>query len=135
MAETKPNPVKTMSYEGQCGDREFVVACKSRPFSILTSPIQTIPAFTMIDWNLVNDLNLRMTDMQCAKLDYGGKKLRIWGKISTTLQCIVNGAPAGNLHLKAHVVQDVYNFFDTHAIAGTKLYQKLLKTSTKVIYK
>ena len=77
MAATKPNPVKTMSYEGQCGDREFVVACKSRPFSILTSPIQTIPAFTMIDWNLVNDLNLRMTDMQCAKLDYGGKKLRI----------------------------------------------------------
>ena len=79
----------------------------------------------------MNDLNLRMTDMQCAKLDYGGKKLRILGKISTTLQCIVNGAPAGNLHLKAHVVQDVYKVFDTHAIAGTKLSQKLLEHPQK----
>ena len=66
-----------------------------------------------------------MTDMQCVKLNYGGQTLRILGKISTTLQCIVNGAPAGNLHLKAHAVQDVDKFFDTHAIAGAKLSKKL----------
>ena len=34
------------------------------------------PAFTMVDLNLIRDLNLRMTDMQRSELLYGGQKLR-----------------------------------------------------------
>ena len=94
MADPKPNYI-TMCNEGKYGDREFVVSCKGRPFSVLTAPLFPTPAFTMVDLNLIRDLNMRMTDMQCTKLFYGGQKLRICGKVSTTVQCIVNGAPAG----------------------------------------
>ena len=100
---------------------EFVVACKGRPFSILTAPSFTTPTTTLIDFNLVRDLKLNMTDLQCAKIQYGGHKMRILGKISTSVQCIKDGSQAGNLHLKATVVQDLYQTFDTHSIAGTKL--------------
>jgi len=125
MADPKPNFI-TMCNEGKYGDREFVVSCKGRPFAVLTAPLFPVPAFTMVDLNLIRDLNIRMTDMQCTKLFYGGQKLRICGKVSTTVQCIINGAPAGTMHFKAHVVQDLYKLFDTHSIAGTKLSQKLL---------
>jgi len=98
---------------------------------ILTAPLFPVPAFTMVDFNLVRDLNLRMTEMQCSKFFYGGQKLRILGKVSTTVQCIVDGAPAGTLHLKAHVVQDLYKLFDVHSIAGTKLSHKLIGPPAK----
>ena len=80
----------------------------------------------MVDLNLIRDLNLRMTDMQRSELLYGGQKLRILGKVSTSMQCIVDGMPAGNMHFKAHVIQDLYKLFDTHSIAGFKLSQKLI---------
>ena len=93
---------------------------------ILTATQFPTPAFIMVDLSLIRDLNLRMTDMQCSKLLYGGQKLRILGKISTSVQCIVDGMPAGNMHYKAHVIQDLYKLFDTHSIAGNKLSQKLI---------
>ena len=85
----------------------------------------------MVDLELVRDLNLRMTDLQCAKMIFCGHKLRVLGKISTSVQLIVDGKPAGNMHYKASVVQDVYKLFDTHSIAGTKLTQKLLGSPSK----
>jgi len=126
MTSPKPNLVQTTSTDGMQGDREFVVACRSRPFSILTSPNFPVPAFTMVDLSLVRELNLRMTDLQCTKLIYAGQKLRVLGKISTSVQCILDGSPAGNMHFQASVVQDVYKLFDTHSIAGNKMSKKLL---------
>jgi len=126
MAATLSQNYVTMSHDGSQGDREFVFACKGRPFSVLTAPNFPTPAVTMVDYNLIRDLKLRLTDMQCAKLSYGGQKLRILGRLSTTVQCISNGAPAGNLHFKAIVVQDLYQTFDTHGIAGNKLSEKLI---------
>ena len=82
MPAYKPNIVTT-TYEGQMGDREYVFACKGRPFCVLTAPQFPTPAFTMIDHNLVRELGIRMTDMQCVKMRYGGQNLRILGKIST----------------------------------------------------
>ena len=126
MAATLSQNYVTMSHDGSQGDREFVFACKGRPFSVLTAPNFPTPAVTMVDYNLIRDLKLRLTDMQCAKLSYGGQKLRILGRLSTTVQCISNGAPAGNMHFKAIVVQDLYQSFDTHSIAGKKLSEKLI---------
>ena len=122
---SKPNPV-TMSNMGQNGDQEFVFACRGRPFSVLTAPQFPTPTFTMVDYNLVRDLKLRLTNLQCTKMIYGGQKLRILGTISTSVQCISEGSTAGNLHFKAHVIQDLYQLFDTHSIAGIKLSQKLI---------
>ena len=108
------------------GDREYVFACKGQPFCVLTAPQFPTPAFTMIDHNLVRELGIRMTDMQCVKIRYGGQNLIIFGKISTSVQCIIDGAPVGNMYVKAHVVTDVYQLFNTYAIAGSKLTGKLI---------
>ena len=124
MASTKPNPVTTF-YDGRMGEREFVFACRGRPFTVLTAPQFPTPAFTMIDHNLVRELRLTMTDLQCVKMRYGGQNLRILGRISTSVQCVIDGVPAGNVHLKAHVVTDIYQLFNTYAIAGVKMSQRL----------
>ena len=127
MPSLKINPV-TLCYNGYHGDKEHVFACKGRPFSVLTSPNYPTPPATMIDFNLVRDLKLKMTDLQCAKLHYCGEKLRILGRISTTVQCISDGSQAGNMYFKANVVEGLYHKFDTHSIAGNKLVEKLLGT-------
>ena len=123
----------TMSYEGSQGDREFVFSCKGRPFSVLTAPSFPTPPSTMVDYNLVRDLKLRMTDLQCAKLFYAGHKFRILGHVSTSVQCVSDGAPAGNTHFKAIVVQDLYQNLDTHSIAGQKLSDKLIGPPYKLV--
>ena len=126
MSPTTDVKYVTLSNDGSQGDREFVFACKGRPFVVLTAPNFPTPATTLMDYTLVRDLNLRMSDLQCSKFNYGGQKLRILGKISTSVQCITSGAVSGNLHLKALVIQDLYQSFDVHAIAGDKLSSKLI---------
>ena len=114
MAMAKPNH-PTAWNAGQNGEKEFIVSCKGRPFTILTAPQIPTPSVTYVDYKLIRDLNLQMSDMQCRKLVY---KLRILGKVSTSAQCIVNGVPLGNIQFKAHVVEDLKMVFDTHSIAG-----------------
>jgi hypothetical protein len=123
MAAPIPNPV-TSANLGLNGETEFVVACKGRPFSILTSPQLPTPPVNYVDYGLIHDLNLRMTDLQCRKLFFGGAKLRILGRISTSVQCIADGSPLGNIHFKAYVVEDLRKLFNTHAIASDKLHKK-----------
>ena len=123
MAAPKPNQI-TASNSGHNGDTEFVVACKGRPFSILTSPQLPSPPINYVDYGLIQDLGLRMTDLQCRKLFFSGEKLRILGKVSTSVQCIIDGSPLGNVHFKAHVVEDLRKVFNTHAIACEKLHKK-----------
>jgi len=124
MAATSPRHV-THCQDGFHGEQEFVVACKGRPFTILTSSNLPNPAITLVDHKLVTELKLRMSDLQCSKLNYGGKKLRILGKISTSVQCIMGGTVSGNMHIKASVVENLNDHFDVHSIAGNKL-SKLL---------
>ena len=128
MASAKPNYLTAFN-AGEAGDKEFIVSCKGRPFSILTASQLPTPNVTYMDFSLVHELNLRMSDYQCRKLLFCGKKLRILGTISTSVQCIVNGAPGGNLQYKAHVVEDLKKMFDTHSIAGVKMSAKLLGSS------
>ena len=125
MADPKPN-LPTACNIGHNGEKEFIVACKGRPFSILTSPLLPVPTVTYLDYNLIRDLNLRMSSLQCSKLFYGGEKLRVLGHISTTVQCIIDGSPLGNIQMKCHVVEDLKKHFNTHGIAGDKLRKKLL---------
>jgi hypothetical protein len=124
MAAIPPKYV-TISQDGHCGDREFVVACKGRPFTILTPTHLPTPPVTFVDHKLVAELKLRMSDLQCSKLNYGSKKMRILGKISTSVQCISDGQVSGNMHLKAMVVENLCEHFDVHSIAGIKMNQLL----------
>jgi hypothetical protein len=123
MAAPKPNQI-TASNSGHNGDTEYVVACRGRPFSILASPQLPTPPINYVDYGLIQDLGLRMTDLQCRKLFFSGKKLRILGKVSTSVQCIIDGSPLGNVHFKAHVVEDLRKVLNTHAIACEKLHKK-----------
>ena len=123
--KSKPNFITACNL-GQSGEKEFVVACRGRPFSILTAPQFPTPTVTYVDYGLICDLHLKISDLQCTKLSYGGEKLRILGKISTSVQCIFDGSPSGNMHFKAHVVEDLKLKFNMHSIAGTKLSNKLL---------
>ena len=61
-----------------------------------------------------------MSEMQCKKVSFGGKKLRLLGKINCTVQCINNGSHFGNFHLRASVIENLTQQFDTHCVAGVQ---------------
>ena len=81
-----------------------------------TEGVQT-PAATLIDHNLIMELGLKITDLQCKKISFAGRKLRLLGKISTTVQCIKDGKIFANIQLRASVVEDLKDVIDSHCIA------------------
>ena len=73
---------------------------------------------SLVDHRIVPELKLWMSDLQCSRFHYVSKKLRNLGKISTSVQCILNGMVQGNLHIKASIVENVCDNFDVPCIAG-----------------
>ena len=117
----------TLCYDNYPDQREFVVAIKGRPFSMLSSQKLSVPSTSLIDYKLVRDLDLKMDDLQCSKFTFGGQKFRILGKISQTIQTIKNGTTNGTIHLRASVVENLSEVFDSHSIAGKKMTEMLIK--------
>ena len=117
------NKFITMCYENfACPDmKEFVFSCKGRPFAMMSSQRIPVPTLSLIDFKLVQDLGLKLQDIQCSKFSYAGSNLRVLGKIKQTVQCVKNGKLGANIHIKANVVEDLKQTFDTHSIAGVKL--------------
>ena len=111
----------TMKYEYGSKDTEYVFCYKSRPFAVLVSPSLPTPTSSFVDHLLVSELGLKMTDLQCKKIIFGGKKLRLLGKVSCTVQCIKDGNVFGNFQYKANVIENLNLHFDTHSIAGVKM--------------
>ena len=105
--------------------KEFIFAIKGRPFAMLSTPKLPVPPVSLIDFNLVRDLGLEMHDLQCTKYTFGGVKLRILGRISQTLQTIQDGAISGTAHVRANVVENLYQVFDTHSVAGQQMISSL----------
>jgi hypothetical protein len=93
-----------------------------------------MPAVPYVDPKLVTELKLKMTDLQCSRLHYGTKRLHGLGKISTSVQCIFNGMVAGNLHIKASVVENLYENCDAHSITGSKLTKLMSSPADKTLY-
>jgi len=119
----------TTIYNYNSHEQEFVFCCKGKPFATLVSSNLPTPTSNLIDYDLVKDLNLKMTDLQCRKFYFGGNRFRILGKISTTVQCIEEGALSGvNFHIKGLVVSDLNRILDTHCVAGIKMKEFLLKS-------
>ena len=117
----------TLCYNNYPEQKEYVFSMKGRPFSMLSSQKLPIPTSSLIDFNLVSDLGLRMTDLQCSKFSYGGQKFRILGKISQTVQTIKDGVVSGTVHLRASVVEGLRTVFDSHSIAGKKMSEILTR--------
>ena len=107
------NKKLTLCYQYGNEDLEYVFCCRGRPFTSLSSSHLPTPTSTLIDYGLVRDLGLKMQDLQCKKFYFGGHKMRILGKISTTVQCIQNGFVSGNFQIKAVVVLDLTKNLDT----------------------
>ena len=110
-------------------EKEHVFCCKGRPFGCLTSPHIPTPTSTLVDYNLVKDLGLKMYDLQYQKFSYCGQKLRILGKVSVSVQTIHDGLASGSFHFRANVILDLNKAVDCEAVAGVKLSSRLENTS------
>ena len=111
--QTKPKTVFTTSYQYGDHNEEYVFACKGRPFAALISDILPTPDTNLIDHNLVRELGLKMTNLQCRKFHYAGHKMRVLGRVSTAVQCIQDGRTNGGFHLKGLVVTNLDQCLDT----------------------
>ena len=114
-----------MCYEYGNEEKEFIFCVKGRPFPCLVSPYLPTPTATLLDYDLVRSLGLKMTDLQCQKFSYSGFKMRILGRISITVQCIHDGVSSGTFHIKANVVLDLAKNMDTECVAGNKMAAQL----------
>ena len=129
--QTKPSSVFTASYVYGSTDEEFVFACKGRPFAVLVSDNIPTPTTNLIDHNLVRELGLKMSDLQCRKYFFAGHRMRVLGRVSTAVQCIKDGRTNGSFHLKGLVVTNLDQFLDTQVIAGAKMRGNIQKMSSK----
>ena len=57
-----PMPTLCNNYANE--DQEFVFCTKGRPFGCLVSPHLPTPTATLIDYNLVRDVGMKMSDLQ-----------------------------------------------------------------------
>ena len=108
-------------------DQEFVFCSKGRPFGCLVSPHLPTPTATLLDYNLVRDLGMKMTDLQYTKLSFAGNKFRILGKVCVTVQTIHDGLASGNFQMKANVVLNLFNTLDIECVAGVKHSKQLTR--------
>ena len=107
-------------------DNEYVLSCKGRPFAVLVSPNLETPTSSLVDYDLVKSLGLKLTDLQCRKFSFAGNKFRILGRVTTAVQCVQHGRVGSTFHLKCDVVADLYRTLDTHCVASAKLQQHLV---------
>ena len=64
---------------------------------------------------------MKLKDVQCKKISFCGKKLRLLGKVSCTVHCVVSGSFLGNFNFKASVIKDLKFHFDTLCVVGAQL--------------
>ena len=73
--------VFTTTYTYGSADKEYVFSCKGRPFVALVSPNLPTPTSSLVDYDFVRALGLKMSDIQCKKFHFGGHKMRILGRV------------------------------------------------------
>ena len=124
----------TMCNEYPNEEKEYIFCIKGRPFGCLVSPHLPTPTSTIIDYNIVRDIGMKMSDLQYTKFSFGGQKMRILGKVSFTVQTIHNGLASGNFHMKANVVLDLFKNFEIESIAGVKIQKQLEGRNSNCTY-
>ena len=114
-------------------DQEYIFAFCGRPFGCLLSPHLPTPTATLIDYNLVKDLGMKMYDLQYQKFSFCGNKFRILGRVAISVQTIHDGFASGSFSIKANVVLDLNKNIDCECVAGVKLTSKLLRNADSTI--
>ena len=115
------NKFNTTTYNYNNNEEELVLCYRNRPFAVLQSSFLPTPTSNYIDHQLVMELGMKMSDVSCKKISFGGKKLRLLGRVSFSAQCVNDGNIFGSFHFKASVIENLQQHFDTHAIAGSKM--------------
>ena len=115
----------TMCYQYGNDEKEYIFCVKGRPFPCLVSPYIPTPTASLLDYDLVKSLGLKMVDLRCEKFSFCGHKMRILGKCAITAQCIHDGVSSGAFQIKANVVLDLAKNLDTECVAGTKMAAQL----------
>ena len=82
-------------------------SCRGRPFTSMISKTVPTPTSTLIDYEVVKDLQIKMTDLQCKRYTFAGFKMQILGQICTAVQCNKDGFVSGTFQLTATVVLDL----------------------------
>ena len=111
----------TTTYNYNNNEKELVFCYRNRPFAVLQSSFLPTPTSTYIDHQLVMELGMKMTDVNCKKISFAGQKLRFLGRVSFSAQCVNDGNIFGSYQFKASVIENLQQHFDTHAIAGAKM--------------
>ena len=64
------NKYLTTSYKYPSSDQEFIFACKGRPFAAMVYSYFPSPTSNLLDYDLVQKLGLKITDIQCKKFHF-----------------------------------------------------------------
>ena len=56
----------TLNYQYANNEDEYVFCMKGQPFPCLVSPHLPTPTSSLVDYGLVRDVGLKMSDLQCA---------------------------------------------------------------------
>ena len=120
----------TLSYSYDDEEEEFIFCVKGKPFPCLVSAKLPTPASTLIDYDMVSKLGLKMADLQCKRYSYAGYKMRVLGTVYTSVQCIQDGQMCGTVKLKADVVEDLAKYLDVQCVAGQRMAAQLRGNNT-----
>ena len=115
----------TASHHYPDSDSEFVFSYRGQPFAAAVASNCPAPTSTLIDFAMVRDFKMKMTDFKCQKFSFANQKLRIVGKISSFVQYVKDGTPLGQYKFSATVVRGLTQALDVDSIAGTKLVSQL----------
>ena len=115
----------TLYYQYDNDELEFVFCVKGKPFPCLISPRFPTPDESLIDYQMVRELGLKMTDLQCKKFRFAEHDMRVLGVVKTSVQCITDGAVCGSTTIIANVIQNLTKNTDAEFIAGQKMAKQL----------
>ena len=116
--------VTTAYSYGDAGE-EYVFTYQDHPFAVLDSKILPTWEDSLIDYDFVRKVGLKLTDIQCMRVTFGGHILRIMGRVRATVQCVKNGRSLGEFKIDARAATDILRRFDTYMVAGRKMKRKL----------
>lgn len=124
--------IKTDSTVDGLGTRDYVFSCHNRSFAVTRSPLLPKPTETIIDLELAEFLDIPIKKIEARKFSFAGTDTRIVGRISQTVQCVVNGKTSGTIHLKASVVRHLTKFSNMDCVAGGQLHKRLAGTPDNI---
>ena len=114
----------TLSYKYD-EEEEYIFCVKSRPFPVLVSSKLPATEETLLDYDMVRELGLRMKELQCKRFSYAGYQMRVFGTVTTTVQCIQDGEMCGTTTIRADVIQNLAKNLSVECVASQRLSSQL----------